>query len=73
MPPILPRLHLLFYATLLGAELFQTFILTKVSFHALPRSAFITLQKRLFPVYFRAQTLYLSSQPRRSRRGAGRP
>ncbi|KAK1827485.1 hypothetical protein QBC39DRAFT_267016 [Podospora conica] len=59
LTPHLPRLHLLLYSTLLGTELFQTFILTKVSFHALPRSAFITLQKRLFPVYFRAQTLLL--------------
>jgi hypothetical protein len=56
---LLPRIHLLLYSTLLGTSLFQTFVLTKVSFQALPRSAFITLQKRLFPVYFRAQTLLL--------------
>lgn len=56
---LLPRFHLLFYSTLLGASLFQTFVITKISFQALPRSAFITLQKRLFPVYFRVQTLLL--------------
>ena len=56
---VLLRLHFLIYSTLLGTELYQTFILTKVSFQALPRPAFITLQKRLFPVYFRIQTLLL--------------
>lgn len=56
---LLPRFHLLFYSTLLGTSLFQTFVITKISFQALPRSAFITLQKRLFPVYFRVQTLLL--------------
>lgn len=56
---LLPRFHLLFYSTLLGTSLFQTFVITKISFQALPRPAFITLQKRLFPVYFRAQTLLL--------------
>ncbi|KAK0751345.1 hypothetical protein B0T18DRAFT_361753 [Schizothecium vesticola] len=56
---LLPRFHLLLYSALLGTSLFQTFVLTKVSFQALPRSAFITLQKRLFPVYFRVQTLLL--------------
>ena len=56
---ILPRLHFLLYSTLLGTELYQTFILTKVTFQALPRPAFITLQKRLFPVYFRIQTFLL--------------
>ncbi|KAH6842366.1 hypothetical protein B0I37DRAFT_447846 [Chaetomium sp. MPI-CAGE-AT-0009] len=48
--------HLLFYSTLLGTELFQTFINTKICFVALPRSAFTTLQKRIFPVYFWTQT-----------------
>lgn len=49
--------HLLFYSTLLGTELFQTFVNTKVCFVALPRSAFTTLQKRLFPIYFLTQTV----------------
>ena len=48
--------HVLFYSTLLGTELFQTFINTKVAFIALPRSAFTTLQRRIFPVYFLSQT-----------------
>ncbi|KAK3291597.1 uncharacterized protein B0H64DRAFT_248446 [Chaetomium fimeti] len=48
--------HLLFYSTLLGTQLFQTFINTKVCFVALPRSAFTTLQKRIFPIYFWTQT-----------------
>jgi hypothetical protein len=51
--------HLLFYSTLLGAELFQTFVNTKICFNALPRSAFTTLQKRIFPFYFRGQTLLI--------------
>lgn len=59
LTPLLPRFHLVLYSTLLGISLFQTFVLTKVSFQALPRSAFITLQERLFPVYFRVQTLLL--------------
>jgi hypothetical protein len=51
--------HLLFYSTLLGTELFQTFVNTKICYMALPRSAFTTLQKRLFPIYFRGQTILL--------------
>jgi len=52
-------LHLLAFSTLLGAELYQTFVMTKLTFQALPRSAFISLQKRAFPVYFRGQSLLL--------------
>jgi hypothetical protein len=33
--------------------------MTKVCFQALPRSAFTTLQKRVFPIYFQAQSLLL--------------
>ncbi|KAK3307676.1 uncharacterized protein B0T15DRAFT_185544 [Chaetomium strumarium] len=51
--------HLLFYSTLLGTELYQTFVNTKICYIALPRSAFTTLQKRLFPIYFRGQTILL--------------
>ena len=54
-----PPLHLLLYSTLLGTSLFQTFVNTKIAFRALPRSAFTTLQKRLFPIYFRTHTLLL--------------
>ena len=51
----LPACHLLVYSSLLGTELYQSFVMTKVCYIALPRSAFRTLQKRVFPVYFRAQ------------------
>ncbi|KAF2469242.1 uncharacterized protein BDR25DRAFT_371780 [Lindgomyces ingoldianus] len=50
-------LHLLTYSTLLGTEMYQTFVMTKVAHQELPRSAFTTLQKRLFPLYFRGQSL----------------
>lgn len=56
---ILAPLHLLFFSTLLGAELYQSFVMTKVSFEALPRSAFTTLQKRVFPLYFKGQTILI--------------
>ncbi|CAJ2499713.1 Uu.00g025660.m01.CDS01 [Anthostomella pinea] len=52
-------LHLLSYSALLGTQLYQTFIVTKICYDALPRSAFTTLQKRLFPIYFRVQSLLL--------------
>lgn len=51
--------HVIIYGTLLGTTLYQTFVVTKVCYHALPMSAFTTLQKRIFPVYFRFQTLLL--------------
>ena len=52
---LLPPLHLLAYSTLLGSTLYQTFLVTKITFQALPRSAFTTLQRKLFPAYFRCQ------------------
>ncbi|KAF2649994.1 hypothetical protein K491DRAFT_668008 [Lophiostoma macrostomum CBS 122681] len=58
-PVIVVPIHLLTYSTLLGTSLYQTFIITKVAYQALPRSAFTTLQKRLFPIYFRSQSLLL--------------
>lgn len=33
--------------------------MTKVCYQALPMSAFTTLQKRVFPIYFRIQTLLI--------------
>ena len=33
--------------------------MTKICFNALPMSAFTTLQKRVFPAYFRLQSLLL--------------
>jgi hypothetical protein len=48
--------HILLYGTLLGTEIFQSFIAGIVSFRALPRPAFATLQSALFPVYFGMQS-----------------
>jgi hypothetical protein len=56
---VLAPVHLLAYSALLGTELYQTFVLTKASYQALPRSAFTTLQKKLFPIYFQSQSLLL--------------
>lgn len=47
--------HLLSYGALLGTELYQSFINTKICFRALPMREFLILQKRLFPTYFRCQ------------------
>ncbi|KAI1803034.1 hypothetical protein F4811DRAFT_554303 [Daldinia bambusicola] len=55
----LAPIHLFSYSTLLGMELYQSFVMTKVCYQELPRSAFTTLQKRIFPIYFRGQTLLL--------------
>ncbi|KAK0644116.1 hypothetical protein B0T16DRAFT_430404 [Cercophora newfieldiana] len=56
---VLAPAHLLFYSTLLGTELYQSFVMTKVCYQSLPRSAFTTLQKRVFPLYFKGQTMLL--------------
>ena len=56
---ILAPLHLLSYSTLFGAQLYQTFIMTKVAFQELPRPVFLKFQQRAFPTYFRGQTLML--------------
>ncbi|KAL9585329.1 MAG: hypothetical protein Q9212_001588 [Teloschistes hypoglaucus] len=47
------------YGTLLGTELYQSFVMTKICYRALPMSAFTTLQKRVFPAYFRIQSILL--------------
>jgi hypothetical protein len=59
--PNLAPLHLFLYSTLLGTELYQTFVVTKVCYNALPRSAFTTLQKQIFPKYFQGQAFLLLS------------
>lgn len=51
--------HMIGYSTLLGTTIYQTFVVTKVCYLELPMSAFTTLQKRLFPIYFRSQSLLL--------------
>ncbi|KAH7318109.1 hypothetical protein B0I35DRAFT_478646 [Stachybotrys elegans] len=58
--PMLAPAHLLVYSSLLGAQLYQSFLLTKIAFQALPRPAFVSLQKRLFPVYFGVQSLLIA-------------
>ncbi|KAI0595507.1 hypothetical protein F4775DRAFT_595294 [Biscogniauxia sp. FL1348] len=55
----LAPLHFLSFSTLLGTELYQSFVVTGVCFSSLPRPAFVSLQKRLFPAYFRIQSLFL--------------
>ncbi|KAJ5795263.1 hypothetical protein N7457_001862 [Penicillium paradoxum] len=47
--------HLLSYSALLGTELYQSFINTKICYRYLPMKEFIALQKGLFPVYFGTQ------------------
>lgn len=56
---LLAPLHLLSFSTLMGTQLYHTFVVTKISYESLPRSAFTTLQKRLFPIYFGTQSLLL--------------
>ncbi|KAI1338846.1 hypothetical protein F5Y15DRAFT_416612 [Xylariaceae sp. FL0016] len=59
LPSILAPIHLLSYSSLLGAQLYQSFMLTKVAFNSLPRSSFRSLQKRVFTLYFQGQTVLL--------------
>ncbi|KAI9933123.1 hypothetical protein MW887_007594 [Aspergillus wentii] len=47
--------HMLSYGTLLGTEVYQSFVNTKLCYKHLPMREFITLQKRIFPVYFNCQ------------------
>ncbi|KAF4981308.1 hypothetical protein FDECE_17710 [Fusarium decemcellulare] len=55
----LAPIHLLSFSTLLGSQLYQTFIVTKVAFKHLPRNPYINFQKRIFPIYFNGQALLL--------------
>ncbi|TVY72531.1 hypothetical protein Focb16_v012677 [Fusarium oxysporum f. sp. cubense] len=56
---LLAPVHLLSFSTLLGSQLYQTFIITKVTFKHLPRTPYINLQKNLFPTFFQGQALLL--------------
>lgn len=47
--------HILTYGTLLGSNLFQTFLGGPLAFKALPRPSFSTLQQAIFPPYFTFQ------------------
>ncbi|RTE83962.1 hypothetical protein BHE90_001563 [Fusarium euwallaceae] len=51
--------HLLSFSTLLGSQLYQTFIVTKVAFKNLPRNPYVNFQKHIFPIYFHGQALLL--------------
>ncbi|RDW71224.1 hypothetical protein BP6252_07787 [Coleophoma cylindrospora] len=48
--------HLLAYGTLLGTQVFQTFVGGIVAYQVLPRPQFASLQQNLFPIYFSMQT-----------------
>jgi len=48
--------HILTYGTLLGSQVFQSFIGGIVAFRALPRPQFSSLQQKIFPIYFTMQT-----------------
>ena len=48
--------HILAYGTLLGTEVFQSFIAGVQSYRVLPRPQFSALQSALFPIYFSMQT-----------------
>jgi hypothetical protein len=58
--PILAPFHLVAYSTLLGTQIFHSFVNVKVLHSTLPRPQFTTIQKRLFPIYFCAQTLLVA-------------
>ncbi|KAM0207216.1 hypothetical protein ACHAQI_007702 [Fusarium lateritium] len=59
MAATLAPLHLLSFSTLLGSQLYQTFIVTKVAFKRLPRTPYINFQKHIFPIFFHGQALLL--------------
>ena len=48
--------HILTYGTLLGSNLFQTFMNGPISYMCLPRPQFSTLQQKIFPPYFTFQS-----------------
>ncbi|KAM0820575.1 hypothetical protein AB5N19_06394 [Seiridium cardinale] len=49
--------HILSYGTLLGTQVFHTFINATASFKTLERPQFATLQRAIFPAYFGIQTI----------------
>ncbi|KAL6237634.1 hypothetical protein BDW75DRAFT_228500 [Aspergillus navahoensis] len=48
--------HILSYGTLLGVQLYQSFVSGIIAFRALPRPQFAALQAKIFPTYFALQT-----------------
>ncbi|PGH15088.1 hypothetical protein AJ79_02614 [Helicocarpus griseus UAMH5409] len=53
---LLAPFHILSYGTLLGTQVYQSFVGGIIAFRALPRPMFSTLQASIFPVYFSLQT-----------------
>ncbi|KAJ5888426.1 hypothetical protein N7495_008467, partial [Penicillium taxi] len=47
--------HILSYGTLLGTQVFQSFVAGIVAFRTLPRPQFANLQAAIFPIYFNLQ------------------
>jgi hypothetical protein len=54
LPSYLANIHS--YGTLLGTEVFHSFIAGVTAYKVLPRPQFATLQSALFPIYFSMQT-----------------
>ncbi|RDW57522.1 DUF4149 domain-containing protein [Aspergillus mulundensis] len=48
--------HILSYGTLLGVQVYQSFVSGIIAFRALPRPQFAALQAKIFPTYFALQT-----------------
>lgn len=48
--------HLLAWGSLLGMQLYQSQIMTKLCYQNLPMPQFTQLQRKVFPVYFNLQT-----------------
>ncbi|KAI9367258.1 hypothetical protein BJX61DRAFT_529408 [Aspergillus egyptiacus] len=48
--------HILSYGTLLGVQLYQSFVSGIIAFRVLPRPQFSSLQAKIFPTYFALQT-----------------
>jgi hypothetical protein len=55
----LAPIHLFSFSALLGSQLYQTFVVTKVAFKRLPRTPYVNFQKHIFPIYFQSQALLL--------------
>ncbi|KAF4454491.1 hypothetical protein F53441_2995 [Fusarium austroafricanum] len=56
---LLPTIHLFSFSTLLGSQLYQTFIITRVAFKHLPRTPYVNFQKHIFPIFFNGQAILL--------------
>ncbi|KLJ05751.1 hypothetical protein EMPG_10791 [Blastomyces silverae] len=52
---LLAPVHILSYGTLLGAQVYQTFVGGIIAYRTLPRPQFSTLQASIIPVYFSIQ------------------